>query len=629
MDEQPEATARPTFAAAGTVRYEEALGAIEDHFAILDREFRYVFVNAKAAETLGRPAEELIGNRIWDLFPAAVGNQFYQELHRAASERVPIHSEHYYEPFDRWFVNHIYPYADGLCVFTTDITDLKRAQQERERLFALLETVARQMPAALLIADAESGKVVFSNRQVARITGYEYGPGDDVEAGPSLHDFELYRPNGDILAAEEWPVTRALRAGETIRDEEILLRRTDGARIAIEANAGPVRDRDGKIVAGVVVFQDVTERKEAEVALREADRRKDEFLAMLAHELRNPLAPILHAVNALRQLEPGSSKAEWCQEVIERQVLHLSRLVDDLLDISRITQGKVKLQKERVDLHSVITRAVETVRPFVESRRHELVLDLPAEPMVLEGDLMRLAQVVANLLHNAAKYTQNGGRIELGAERQNGEMVLRVRDNGIGIPDEMLGRIFDLFTQVDRSLSRSEGGLGVGLTLVRSLVTMHDGSVAARSEGPGQGTELEIRLPASVHMEELMETAPENPAPPASRKVLVVDDNADSAESLAMILSLRGHEARTALDGQEALAVAREFRPEVVMLDIGLPGMDGYEVARRLRADYDGILLVALTGYGQDEDRRRSKEAGFDHHLVKPVDFEVLQGVMG
>ncbi len=629
MDEQPEATARPTFAAAGTVRYEEALGAIEDHFAILDREFRYVFVNAKAAETLGRPAEELIGHRIWDLFPEAIGNQFYEELHRAASARVPIHSEHYYPPFDRWFVNHIYPYAEGLCIFTTDITDLKRAQQERERLFALLETVARQMPAALLIADAESGKVVFSNRQVARITGHEVGPGDDVEAGPNLHEFELYRPNGVILAAEEWPVTRALRAGETIRDEEILLRRTDGTRIAIEANAGPVRDRDGKILAGVVVFQDVTERKEAEVALREADRRKDEFLAMLAHELRNPLAPILHAVNALRQLDPGSTQADWCKEVIERQVLHLSRLVDDLLDISRITQGKVKLQKERVDLHSVIHRAVETVRPFVESRRHELVLDLPPEPMVLEGDLVRLAQVVANLLHNAAKYTQNGGRIELGAERQNGEVVLRVRDNGMGIPDEMLGRIFDLFTQVDRSLSRSEGGLGVGLTLVRSLVTMHDGSVAARSEGPGQGTEFEIRLPAAAHVEVTLDNSTEHPAPPASRRVLVVDDNADSAESLAMILSLRGHEARTALDGPQALAVAREFRPAVVMLDIGLPGMDGYEVARRLRSEHDGILLVALTGYGQDEDRRRSKEAGFDHHLVKPVDFAVLQEVMG
>ena len=629
MDEQPEATVRPTFAAAGTVRYEEALGAIEDHFAILDLEFRYVFVNARAAQVLGRPAEELIGNRIWDLFPGAVGNQFYQELHRVASERVPIHSEHYYAPFDRWFQNHIYPFANGICVFSTDITELKRAQQERERLFALLETVARQMPAAVLIADVESGSVVFSNQQVARITGHEYGPGDALEAGPDLGMFEIFRPNGARMEAEEWPVTRALRGGETVRDEEIVLVRKDGKRIAVEANAGPVRDRDGGIVAGVLVFQDVTERKQAEVALREADRRKDEFLAMLAHELRNPLAPILHAVNALRALEPGSTQAEWCQEVIERQVLHLSRLVDDLLDISRITQGKVKLQKEPVEMRSVVNRAVETVRPFVESRRHELVLDLPSEPMVLEGDLIRLAQVVANLLHNAAKYTQNGGRIELGAERQDGHLVLRVRDNGIGIPDEMLGRIFDLFTQVDRSLSRSEGGLGVGLTLVRSLVAMHDGSVAARSDGPGQGTEFEIRLPALAHVEMTLEISPERPAPPASRKVLVVDDNADAAESLAMILSLRGHEARTALDGPEALAVAREFRPEVVMLDIGLPGMDGYEVARRLRADHGGILLVALTGYGQDEDRRRSKEAGFDHHLVKPVDFAVLQEVMG
>jgi PAS domain S-box-containing protein len=629
MDDQTEAPGRPTFAATGTVRYEEALGAIEDHFAILDREFRYVFVNAKAAETLGRPAEELIGHRIWDLFPGAVGNQFYQELHRAASERVPIHSEHYYEPFDRWFVNHVYPWADGVCVFSTDITELKRAQQERERLFALLETVARQMPAALLIADAESGRVVFSNQQVVRITGHEYRSGDEIAAGPDLGAFTVLRPNGAQMESEEWPVTRAVRGGETIRDEEIVLVREDGTRVALEANAGPVRDREGRIIAGVLVFQDVTERKEAEVALREADRRKDEFLAMLAHELRNPLAPILHAVNALRDLEPGSTKAEWCQQVIERQVLHLSRLVDDLLDISRITQGKVKLQKEPLDLRAIVNRAVETVRPFVESRRHELLLNLPSEPMALEGDLVRLAQVVANLLHNAAKYTQNGGRIELDAERLDGHVVLRIRDNGIGIPDEMLGRIFDLFTQVDRSLSRSEGGLGVGLTLVRSLVAMHGGTVAAHSNGPGQGTEFEIQLPALDQVETAPETSLERPTQTVRRRVLVVDDNADSAESLAMILEIRGHQARIAADGPQALEVARELRPEVVMLDIGLPGMDGYEVARRLRAEHDGLLLIALTGYGQDEDRRRSKEAGFDHHLVKPVDFALLQEVMG
>ena len=627
---------RPRFAATGTARYEEALDGLDDHFVILDEEWRYVFVNTRAAEVLGRPAEDLLGKVIWEFFPEAVGNQFYGELQRAATERVSIHSEHYYPPFDRWFVNHIYPYAGGVCVFTTDITELKRAQQERERLYALLETVARQMPAAVLIADT-SGGVVFGNEQATRLTGFRYSVGDRINAGLQTH--QVLDLSGRPLEAAEWPVTRALEGGETVHNEEILLVRDDGGRMVLEANAAPVLDRENRIVAAVLVFRDVTRRRQNEEALREADRRKDEFLAMLAHELRNPLAPILHAVHVLRQLEPASPREAWCQEVIERQTVHLSRLVDDLLDISRITQGKVTLRREPVDLAAMVMRAVETVRPFLEDRRHELVLDLPAEPVVLAGDLVRLAQVLSNLLHNAAKYTQDGGRIELSAWAGEGEVVLRVRDNGIGIPPEVLSRIFDLFMQADRSLSRSEGGLGVGLTLVRSLVLMHDGSVEAHSDGPGQGTEMVVRLPAQVEAQPVAPAAPEPEAERSAvdrrgRRVLVVDDSRDSAESLALLLELKGHEVRVALDGPAALEAARGFLPEIVLLDIGLPGMDGYEVARRLRAGRDGIdgegmLLVALTGYGQDEDRRRSREAGFDHHLVKPVDFDELARVLG
>jgi PAS domain S-box-containing protein len=623
---------RPRFAATGTARYEEALGGIDDHFAILDTEWRYVFVNARAAEILGMPAEELVGKVIWELFPAAVGNQFYQELHRVAAERVSIHSEHYYEPFDRWFVNHIYPFPGGVCVFTTDITELKRAQQERERLFALLETVTRQMPAAVLIADTAGG-LVFANEQATRLTGYRYSVGDPIAAGLQTH--QVLDLSGRPLEPSEWPVMRALQSGETVHNEEFLIVREDVGRLVIEANAAPVLDREGRIAAAVLVFRDVTRRRRDEEALREADRRKDEFLAMLAHELRNPLAPILHAVHVLRQLEPASPREAWCQEVIERQTVHLSRLVDDLLDISRITQGKVALQRRPVELETMVTRAVETVRPFLESRHHELVVDLPAERVVLEGDLVRLAQVLSNLLHNAAKYTQDGGRIELSATGRDGEVVVRVRDNGMGIPAEMLARIFDLFMQADRSLSRSEGGLGVGLTLVRSLVEMHGGTVEAHSEGPGRGTEIVVRLPARVEAEPTAMAAPaaaEGDGEAARRRVLVVDDNEDSADSLALLLELKGHEVRVALDGPAALATAHAFQPEVVLLDIGLPGMDGYEVARRLRAERageGGLLLVALTGYGQDEDRRRSREAGFDHHLVKPVDFDELTRVLG
>lgn len=502
MDNESEGLRRPQFAATGTVRYEEALTGIDDHFVLMDEEFRYVYVNARAAEILGKPAGELIGHRIWDLYPDAVGNQFYHELHRAVSERVSIHSEHYYAPFDRWYENHIYPFAGGVCVFSTDITELKQAQLERERLLE---------------------------------------------------------------------------------------------------------------------------------ALREADRRKDEFLAMLAHELRNPLAPILHAVQILRRREPATAEEAWCEKVIERQTAHLTRLVDDLLDISRITQGKVTLQREPVELEAVVTRAVETVRPFLEGRRHELVLELPREPVVLEGDLVRLAQILANLLHNAAKYTPDGGRIELSAEQMDGEALLRLRDNGIGIPPEMLSRVFDLFTQADRSLSRSEGGLGVGLTLVRTLVELHGGSVTALSPGPGRGTEILVRLPARPELsrrEEAEPVAHTTPKAAAGRRILVVDDNQDSAESLALLLELHGHEVRTAFAGPAALETASTFRPDVVLLDIGLPGMDGYEVARRLRADDHRSLLVALTGYGRDDDRQRSQEAGFDHHLVKPVDLEELARVL-
>jgi PAS domain S-box-containing protein len=505
MDNESDGLRRRGFAAAETVRYEEALAGIDDHFVLMDEELRYVFVNARAAEILGKPAEELIGHRIWDLYPSAVGNQFYQELHRAVSERVSIHSEHYYAPFDRWYENHIYPFPGGVCVFSTDITELKLAQLERER----------------------------------------------------LHD-----------------------------------------------------------------------------VLREADRRKDEFLAMLAHELRNPLAPILQAVQILRRHKPTTPEEAWCEEVIERQTAHLTRLVDDLLDISRITQGKVTLRREPVELQAAVTRAVETVRPFLEGRRHELVLALPDEPLVLEGDLIRLAQILANLLHNAAKYTPDGGRIELSAEHLDGVALLRLRDNGIGIPPEMLSRVFDLFTQADRSLSRSEGGIGVGLTLVRTLVELHGGSVEALSPGPGHGTEILVRLPARLDLsqrEQREEAAPVEPASPkaaAGRRILVVDDNQDSAESLALLLEIHGHEVRTAFAGLDALETASTFRPDVVLLDIGLPGMDGYEVARRLRADDHRGLLVALTGYGRDDDRQRSLEAGFDHHLVKPVDLDELARVL-
>jgi signal transduction histidine kinase/CheY-like chemotaxis protein len=367
--------------------------------------------------------------------------------------------------------------------------------------------------------------------------------------------------------------------------------------------------------------------------IQEDDRRKNEFLAMLAHELRNPLAPIRNAVEILQHLGLKDGDLGWASDVISRQVEQMVRLVDDLLDISRITGGKVQLRKEPIDVASVVSRAVETSRPLIEARGHRLAVELPREPLWVVGDRTRLSQVLANVLNNAAKYTADGGEIALSVGREAEEAVFRVRDTGVGIPPEMLSRVFDLFTQVDRSLDRSEGGLGIGLTLVHRLMEMHGGRVEARSEGPGRGSEFILRLPAASANGQHRE-GPKAPAAAgdaaadrrASCRILIVDDNQDSARTLERLLRISGHEVHTAPDGPAALGLMDSIRPDLVLLDIGLPGMDGYEVARRIRERPDGarILLVALTGYGRAEDRARSHEAGCDHHFTKPVELDML-----
>jgi CheY-like chemotaxis protein len=398
----------------------------------------------------------------------------------------------------------------------------------------------------------------------------------------------------------------------------------------------------------VVLVEDITHRKRLEQELQrrvqemaEADRRKDEFLALLAHELRNPLAPIRNGVEVMRVVGLSDPQLRDVREMMERQVNHISRLVDDLLDVSRVTRGKVRCQKEPTELAAVMAHAVETCRPFIAQRRQELVLSLPEEPLRMNADLVRLAQVFANLLNNAAKYSKEGSRITFAASREGDQAVVRVRDQGIGIAPEMLPRIFDLFAQADVSLGRSDGGLGIGLTLVRSLVTLHDGVVQAFSDGLGKGAEFVVRLPLLTNSavpqaaKPPAEVAAPKPSRAASadgvrRRILVVDDNRDAAKSLEMLLTFMGYDINVALDGAEALAKAQAFRPDVVLLDIGLPSMDGYEVARRLRNDLgmSDTLLVAMTGYGQEEDRRHSQEAGFNAHLVKPVDLAALRSLL-
>jgi len=394
-------------------------------------------------------------------------------------------------------------------------------------------------------------------------------------------------------------------------------------------------DESGKPNGFATVSQNVTERREMldEVRalatnLSEADRRKNEFLATLAHELRNPLAPISNAVQVLRRRGAGDVDAvESSSELLERQVAQMSRLVDDLIDMSRITSGRIELRKERIDLSTVVTHAVETTRPQFRSMNQELRIAIPEEPVMLYADPARLTQVLGNLLNNACKFSNRGGKVWLTVAPENGDVDIRVRDNGIGMTQDEIPRVFDMFTQLDTSLERSRDGLGIGLTLVRTLVELHGGSITVHSEGRGRGSEFVVRLPRVAKGETMPATNHDAPAPVVPRRrILIVDDNEDGATSLSMLLNLVGHQTFTANDGHEALSAFERIRPDVALLDIGLPGINGFEVARRIRELPFGreAVLIAVTGWGQEDDRSRSRAAGFDAHLVKPVNHEEL-----
>jgi signal transduction histidine kinase len=377
--------------------------------------------------------------------------------------------------------------------------------------------------------------------------------------------------------------------------------------------------------------ESIRDRERVEEALREADRRKDEFLATLAHELRNPLAPIRNALHILRLTDSSDSATEQVCEMMERQVGHLVRLVDDLMEVSRITRGKIELRMEPVEVAAIIRSAVEASRPLIDESRHQLAISLPPEPLVIHGDSVRLSQVVSNLLNNAAKYMDEGGQIWLGAKQQGDDALISVRDTGIGIPPEMLPHIFKMFTQVDRAKRQAQGGLGIGLSLVRTLVEMHGGEVEAHSLGVGQGSEFIVRLPLSTATSVSTRNMANTRTPVLPRhRILVVDDNRDGAESLGLLLTLLGAEVRVVHDGLAAVEIIPSYAPTVVLLDIGMPGMDGYEVAQRIRQQPAGrnLMLIALTGWGQEADRRRTSQAGFDHHLLKPADITTLKSLL-
>ncbi|MDZ4820263.1 MAG: ATP-binding protein [Planctomycetota bacterium] len=382
----------------------------------------------------------------------------------------------------------------------------------------------------------------------------------------------------------------------------------------------------------LLAVEDVSAFREHADELAEVSRNKDEFLATLAHELRNPLAPIRNAVQYLEMDGLTESDVKSARNIIVRQITTMVRLIDDLLDVSRISRNKLDVRKEHIQLASVVESAVESSRPFIQQYGLELTVEMPPEAVHLDGDPIRLAQVFLNLLNNSAKFTKRGGQIWLTAHREGSDAVVTVRDNGIGIPSDMLPRIFDMFTQVDQSLEESHGGLGIGLTLVRRLVEMHDGSVEARSNGPDEGSEFIVRLPLLIPMQD--QPQPKSQVPKAKTlsgcRILVVDDNKDSAETLGMLLQLKGNHLRIAYDGLEAVQIAESFHPELILLDIGLPKLNGYDVARHIRQQEwsRGMILVALTGWGQDEDRRLSQDAGFDFHLVKPVELAALEKLL-
>lgn len=490
---------------------------------------------------------------------------------------------------------------------------------------------------AVITTDTD-GRVRSLNAVAERLTGWATA---DALRQPLAAIFPIVDEND--RAVLENPIARCLNEGVVVGlSNHALLIARDGRETPIDDSAAPIRNTDGAITGSVLVFRDVSERRAAHTSLmglerdlraqaaqlQDADRRKDEFLATLAHELRNPLAPVRTALHLLRKTDGVGEAARVARETLERQLQHMVRLVDDLLDVSRISRGKLELRKERVDIAAVLQAALETSRPLVESFDHRLHLELPKQPLLLQADQVRLAQVVANLVNNAAKYTDPGGDIWVRAEASHDAILIRVRDSGVGIPAEMTERIFDPFAQVNRTLDRTQGGLGIGLTLVKRLVELHGGTVTVASAGPGQGSEFTVALPLGAVQAppaaNLIAPTPATDSP--ARRILVVDDNRDAADSLHDVLHLYGHHVTVAYEGETALALADANPPQIVILDLGLPKMSGLEIAESLRRRPWGkaIYIIALTGWGQDSDKQQTLKSGFDLHLVKPIEVETL-----
>ncbi|MGQ0766090.1 MAG: hybrid sensor histidine kinase/response regulator [Gemmatimonadota bacterium] len=597
---------------------------------VTGKDLRFTMLNSTYRAIAGTSVSPEIGRTYPDVFPEAAELGAAAELRKVIETGVPWKVRDFRTPIgnrdETWWEGEVLPLksaggdSGSALILTWEITERKEAEEaisQSEERHRSLVSVLTDVP---WTTDA-AGAFVTKQEAWSRYTGQTW----EMLRGFGWAD--VIHPDDRQNVAALWKTAR--ETGRVYNSTGRLWHAATREYRYFEARAIPLLDEDGALREWVGTCTDVHERVLAEQALREANERKDEFLALLAHELRNPLAPVRNAVQLLHLRGPAVPELEWARGVIDRQMQQMTRLIDDLLDVSRISKGKIELRRERADLATIIHGAVESSRPLIDQYGHDLTLTLPAPPVYLDADLTRLAQVFSNLLNNAAKYTDTGGRISLVAERQGSEVTITVTDTGIGIAPEMLSRVFEMFTQADLSVGKSRGGLGVGLTLVKRLVEMHGGRVEARSKGLGLGSQFVVFLPVA---QELAQQPPapggELPGRPqrASQRVLVVDDNRDSADSLSMLLSTMGNEVQTGYDGLDAVRLAGEFRPDIALLDIGLPGMSGYEAARAIRGEPWGrnMVLVAVTGWGQESDQRRSKEAGFDHHLVKPVPPAVL-----
>lgn len=613
--------------------YEAILTNTPDLAYVWDLQHRFIYANEGLLKMWGKSLDEAIGKTCLELgyepWHAALHDR---EIEQVIATKQPVRGE---VPFTGTFGRRMYDYllvpvlgADGnveaVAGTTRDVTDRKQAEEALQQARLQLESALLAAEIGTFVWDIVADRL-YGDRNFTALFGI---PLDDTGAAPLADFVTVIHPDdrARVLAMVE-------RALETGGDYAAEYRITVDSRERWFIARGKVEhDEDGRPVRFPGVLLDITERKQAEEALREADRRKDEFLAVLSHELRNPLAPIRQSIALLKAPHVEARDAQRAYDIIDRQSRHMAWLLDDLLDLSRVTRGVLELRKEPVELAALIEAAVESAQPVIDSRRHTLALDLPDGPVTFGADGLRLAQVISNLLTNAAKYTDPGGQIGLEVRKQGRDLVFSVRDNGVGISPDMLPRMFLMFSQEKSTLERSQGGLGIGLALVRGLVELHGGTVEARSAGVGQGSEFIVRLPARVVAGRQAESAARavRRRAAAARRILLADDNRDAAESMGALLEMAGHEVCTVHDGEAALDAGAAFGPDVALIDIGMPKLTGYEVAERVRSERWGrrVLLIALTGWGQEEDKRRAMAAGFDHHLTKPVDQDVLEGLL-